>query len=202
MEKLRGIRGRFRGGSAPTNQSAGPVRFPTVVVSVVVVFRSARRVGPLGSSGPPWWGDTDGDGGSELLDGDLPVGSSLPSVRELWCSGSPVLVCVSSSPLGGSVRPPCPWSRHGRRRVRSDPQEGGGLVEPLPLVSSSWMNRCVAQLIPGCGSALGLWIPGQAGWVLLCCYCGPPPHRRWAVGPVAWNPGPRPLWSWGPVPWA
>ena len=38
MERLRGIRGVFRGGSAPTNQSVGPVRFPTVVVSVVVVF--------------------------------------------------------------------------------------------------------------------------------------------------------------------
>jgi len=75
MEKLRGYPGGIRGGSAPTNQSAGPVRFPTVVV---VVFPGVFACGSFRVFRSALVGDTDGDGGSELLDGDLPVGSSLP----------------------------------------------------------------------------------------------------------------------------
>jgi len=117
--------------------------------------------------------------------GPSPSGSSLPGFRELWCSGSPV--CVVSEQVPGRISPPPrPWPRHGRRRVLSGPQGSWPrwTGPPGPL---GWMERCVTQLIPGCGSALGLWIPGLAGWVLLCWCCGPPPHRRWGVGLLARN---------------
>ena len=130
-------------------------------------------------------------------------GSSLPPVvGELWCSGSPVCVFGVSRSPGGSV--PLLVRGHamgagGFGRVLRDwwPRWTG---PPGPL---GWMERCVTQLVPVCGSALHLWIPGQAGWVLLCC--GVVALLLTGGGRLVLWPGTSGsplLWSWRPVPLA
>ena len=144
------------------------------------------RVGPLGSSGPPWWGGT-----RMAMVGVSSWMEISPLVHlspESGSSGVLVLLCwcVSLEQASGWICPPpvpvvTPWAPEG-----SVGSSGGWWsCRTAPPGLLSWMNRCVTQFIPGCGSALGLWIPGLAGWVLLCCCCGPPPHRRWAVGLLA-----------------
>ena len=143
------------------------------------------RVGPLGSSGPPWRGTRMA---MEGVSSWMEISPLVHLSPESGSSGVLVLLCwcVSLEQASGWICPPpvpvvTPWAPEG-----SVGSSGGWWsFRTAPPGLLSWMNRCVTQFIPGCGSALGLWIPGLAGWVLLCCCCGPPPHRRWAVGLLA-----------------
>ena len=166
-----------------------------VVIPGVRWFGSSGVFRPALVGGHGWWWRAVSLKGPSLLD------SSLPLLRELWRSLSPVWVFCEQTP--GT---PVPLLV----RVHATGVGGfGGVLRDLwplwtcPPGPLGWVERCVAQLIPGCGSALGLWIPGQAGCLLLCCGVVALPLTG-GGRLVYWPgfPGVPLLWSWSPVPLA